>query len=89
MSEAVNLRPILPKDAEELAELFALSIELLTQNDYSEEQRLAWMSAAAERALSPAHRALLAAAGFRVEAVELEAIEAAGGSLRCCIGELF
>ena len=48
-----------------------------------------WMSAAAEKALSPAHRALLAAAGFRVEAVELEAIEAAGGSLRCCIGELF
>lgn len=48
-----------------------------------------WMSAAAGRALSPAHRALLAAAGFRVEAVELDAIEAAGGSLRCCIGELF
>ena len=49
----------------------------------------AWMSAAASRALSPTHRALLAAAGFRIEAVELEAIEAAGGSLRCCIGELF
>ncbi len=48
-----------------------------------------WMSAAAGRALSPAHRALLAAAGFRVEAEELDAIEAAGGSLRCCIGELF
>lgn len=48
MSEAVNLRPILPKDAEELAELFALSIELLTQNEYSEEQRLAWMSAAVD-----------------------------------------
>ena len=25
----------------------------------------------------------------RVETVELDAIEAAGGSLRCCIGELF
>lgn len=49
----------------------------------------AWMSAAAARALSPAHQAMLAAAGFRVEAVELGAIEAAGGSLRCCIGELF
>ncbi|WP_287596432.1 arginine deiminase-related protein [Thermomonas sp.] len=49
----------------------------------------AWMSAAAGRALSPAHRATLAEAGFRVEAVELDAIEAAGGSLRCCIGELF
>jgi hypothetical protein len=49
----------------------------------------AWMSAAAGRALAPAHRAVLADAGFRVEAVELDAIEAAGGSLRCCIGEIF
>ena len=48
-----------------------------------------WMSAAAGRALSPAHRTLLAGAGFRVEVVELDAIEAAGGSLRCCIGELY
>ena len=30
-----------------------------------------------------------AAAGFRVETVDLDAIEAAGGSLRCCIGEIF
>ena len=49
----------------------------------------AWMSAAAGRALQPAHRDLLAAAGFRVETVELDAIEAAGGSLRCCIGEVY
>jgi hypothetical protein len=49
----------------------------------------AWMSANADAALAPAHRALLAAAGFRVESVELDAIEAGGGSLRCCIGEIF
>lgn len=48
-----------------------------------------WMSAAATGALTPTHRALLAEAGFRVEAVALGAIEAAGGSLRCCIGEVF
>lgn len=48
-----------------------------------------WMSAKADAALAPAHRAQLAAAGFRVEAVELDAIEAGGGSLRCCIGEIF
>lgn len=48
-----------------------------------------WMSAAAGRALAPLHRAVLAEAGFRVETVELDAIEAAGGSLRCCIGEIF
>jgi len=49
----------------------------------------AWMSAKADAALLPAHRAQLAAAGFRVAAVELDAIEAGGGSLRCCIGEIF
>ncbi|GAA5000176.1 amidinotransferase [Pseudoluteimonas lycopersici] len=49
----------------------------------------AWMSAKADAALSPAHRARLAAAGFRVESVALDAIEAGGGSLRCCIGEVY
>ena len=48
-----------------------------------------WMSAKADAALAPAHRAQLAAAGFRVESVELDAIEAGGGSLRCCIGEVY
>ena len=32
---------------------------------------------------------LLAAAGFTVATVELDAIEAGGGSLRCCVGEVF
>ena len=50
---------------------------------------VAWMSARAASALRPASRALLTGAGFRVEAVALDAIEAAGGSLRCCIGEVF
>lgn len=48
-----------------------------------------WMSGNAARTLAPAHRSQLMAAGFRVESVALEAIEAAGGSLRCCIGEIF
>ncbi|GHC10388.1 arginine deiminase-related protein [Thermomonas carbonis] len=48
-----------------------------------------WMSANAGVALSDAHRRQLAAAGFAVETVGLEAIEAAGGSLRCCIGEMY
>jgi hypothetical protein len=48
-----------------------------------------WMSAVAAAALMPAHRAVLASAGLRLELVELDAIEAAGGSLRCCIGEIF
>jgi hypothetical protein len=48
-----------------------------------------WMSANAGAALSGAHREALAGAGFRVETVVLDAIEAAGGSLRCCIGEVY
>ena len=48
-----------------------------------------WMSATAERALTAATRARLDAAGFKVRNVELDAIEAGGGSLRCCVGEVF
>jgi hypothetical protein len=49
----------------------------------------AWMSRGADRALSPANREALAAAGFSLRTVPLEAIEAAGGSLRCCVAEVF
>lgn len=49
----------------------------------------AWMSATAGRALTLASREALAAAGFKVATVELDAIEAGGGSLRCCVGEIF
>lgn len=49
----------------------------------------AWMSAGARRALHPASVDALARAGFDVHGVELSAIEAAGGSLRCCVGEIF
>jgi hypothetical protein len=48
-----------------------------------------WMSARAARTLTQASRETLAAAGFAVRAVELDAIEAGGGSLRCCVGEIF
>lgn len=48
-----------------------------------------WMSAGAAEALSAATREALMEAGFRVQSVPLDAIEAAGGSLRCCVGEVF
>ena len=48
-----------------------------------------WMSQRAADALSAPHRDVLNAAGFKVESVALDAIEAAGGSLRCCVGEIF
>jgi hypothetical protein len=49
----------------------------------------AWMSSGAEAALVPGERAAIARAGFALRSVPLNAIEAAGGSLRCCVAELF
>jgi len=48
-----------------------------------------WMSARADRTLAAGSRAMLAGAGFEVRSVELDAIEAGGGSLRCCVGEIY
>jgi hypothetical protein len=48
-----------------------------------------WMSERAAASLSAAQKAALAAWGFRIEAVALAEIEKAGGSLRCCVGELY
>lgn len=42
----IPLRPFLPADTLALRELFAQSIEELTQDDYDEDQRAAWASAA-------------------------------------------
>lgn len=44
------LRPFLPADTVRLQDLFAQSIEELTQDDYDEDQRLAWISRAADPA---------------------------------------
>ena len=48
-----------------------------------------WMSATAAASLTSAQTAALTAAGLRVDAVELDEIEKAGGSLRCCVAEIF
>jgi hypothetical protein len=52
-------------------------------------ERSVWMSAGAEASLTPATRNRLHEAGFALRSVPLEAIEAAGGSLRCCVAEIF
>lgn len=44
------LRPFLPGDTMALRDLFAQSVEELTADDYDEEQRLAWISAAEDAA---------------------------------------
>ena len=52
-------------------------------------EEVVWMSGAAGAALTAETRARLRQAGFEVRTVELAAIEAGGGSLRCCVGEIF
>ena len=47
-SDDFPLRPYLAADIMPLRELFAASIEELAQDDYTEDQRLAWVSAAAD-----------------------------------------
>lgn len=50
MTTDYPLRPFLPADTMALRELFAQSIEELTQEDYDEDQRAAWASAAEDAA---------------------------------------
>ena len=84
-------------DAETIASLyaphaFALSPEeaaAFVANSIALDPARVWMSAAADVALRPATRDGLARAGFSVQSVPLDAIEAAGGSLRCCVAEIF
>ncbi|MEZ5773232.1 MAG: GNAT family N-acetyltransferase [Hyphomicrobiaceae bacterium] len=48
MKEPYPLRPFLLADTQRLQDLFGQSIEELTAEDYDEDQRLAWMSSAAD-----------------------------------------
>jgi len=52
-------------------------------------ERDLWMSSAAAAALTAEHRSQLAAWGFVLKSVALEEIEKAGGSLRCCVAEIY
>ena len=52
------------------------------------DQRV-WMSACAAAALSEPQRKALTDYGFAIGSVELGEIEKAGGSLRCCVGEIY
>ena len=48
-----------------------------------------WLSAAAAASLTAAQQACLQRAGFAVGQVALDEIEKAGGSLRCCVAEIY
>ena len=48
-----------------------------------------WMSRGAAAALTPTSRAAFLADGWRLRSVVLDEIEKAGGSVRCCVAEVF
>jgi len=48
-----------------------------------------WMSAGAQASLDTGQKTVLRNAGFELASVELDEIEKAGGSLRCCVAEIF
>ncbi len=48
-----------------------------------------WMSEAAADGLEPSSRVAFERAGFQIRSVALDEIEKAGGSLRCCVGEIY
>ncbi|KFN50259.1 arginine deiminase-related protein [Arenimonas composti] len=48
-----------------------------------------WFSRRAAQALRAGQREVLASAGFAIGEVELGELEKAGGSLRCCVAEIF
>ena len=62
-----SLRPLLPGDAAEIAELFRASIDVQAEDEYSDAQRAAWASAADD------------AAGFYARLAKMTALVALSG----------
>ncbi|AXK73696.1 amidinotransferase [Lysobacter sp. TY2-98] len=85
------------EDARTIASLYAPhAIELSSDeaesfagNAIALDPQRVWMSRRADASLRASTRAAFADAGFSVHSVELDAIEAGGGSLRCCVAEIF
>jgi hypothetical protein len=80
IAELYGGKVIVLKDSEKAA--FAGNCIALSDEDV-------WMSALAAAALTPQHRADLAAWGFALKSAPLAEIEKAGGSLRCCVAEIY
>lgn len=86
-----------PADADAIAALYGDAVIWLDDaekaafagNCIALSDRHVFMSARAAHALSEATRAKFARLRFDVVVVDLDEIEKAGGSLRCCIGEIY
>lgn len=63
--------------------------EAFAANAITLNERHVWMSARGAAALDDAQRQDLKDWGFTVKSVDLDQLEKAGGSLRCCVAEIF
>lgn len=75
--------------APNVAVLSAQEKNAFAANAISLSENMVWMSQKAADTLSGANSTILEHAGFSLHAVDLSEIEKAGGSLRCCVGEIF
>ncbi|MEO8277913.1 MAG: arginine deiminase-related protein [Thermoanaerobaculia bacterium] len=80
IAEIYGERVIWLEDAEKAA--FAGNCIALSERDV-------WMSDRAAASLTPRHRADLEGWGFELRSAPLDEIEKAGGSLRCCVAEIY
>ncbi|HEX7112788.1 MAG TPA: arginine deiminase-related protein [Mizugakiibacter sp.] len=86
-----------PADAEAIARVYAPRVLRLDArqrgcycgNGIALADDAVWMSERAADALAAEQRAALAGWGFALRTAPLDELEKAGGSLRCCVGELF
>jgi hypothetical protein len=80
-----------------IAEFYAPNAAVLTRqeknafvaNAITLSEDSIWMSQKAMDSLTATNREILSRAGFKLYSVELSELEKAGGSLRCCVGEIF
>ena len=86
-----------PAAAEAIAQVYAPRVLRLSSaqksafagNAIALDPSQVWMSARAAASLDAMQRQALADWGFALRTAELGEIEKAGGSLRCCVGEIF
>jgi hypothetical protein len=86
-----------PAAVDAIAKIYAPNVLRLTPaqktdfagNAIALDERSVWMSKRAAASLDEHQRAQIAAWGFELRSVALDEIEKAGGSLRCCVGEIF
>jgi hypothetical protein len=86
-----------PAAAAAIAHVYAPHVVTLTPeqkcafagNAIALDRNSVWISERAARTLQPEQCAQLVDAGFALRSIALDEIEKAGGSLRCCVGEIY